>query len=743
MSAEGPNPAQDPPMDTLPNRGGGNIPRPQKLTVEALQDPSVSLRDLRRAQLSDDPQVRRTATAMLQQRLRTRRRQQPLSLSADPATPGDVLIRLAGHSSAAVRKRAWRNPSLPQNFLEILRQLLAGRPLDEAALVTLAKSGPWVQRRVLEHATGETVFAAVAANGGADLVARHPQTPPAILEQLADQAAFQRLLAAHPNTPPKVLFRFARDPDGSLRARVARNPALNARLMAKLATDPDWEVREALAANPGLTDEAIRLLAHNQWNEEIGLSLVEQRRIPTEILAQMAEWPNSRLRRKVARHFKTSAAVLSRLADEADPLVRLEVAAHFATPADVRRRLSQDPHPLVRLAATGGELRHKSPAVRRAALLSLALSAEAVAAAAHDPDPLVQRLAAAHPACPQQDREHVVQTIPGLRSDFHQLYSALSKEAEQDYDRCALIELRTLAASPQTPPRVLIRLHQHGHPFLLEALVCNPRTPSGVLEALAQNLDYREVLEHRDDLAPEVRQRIEMLDVFEAMQPLDPRRLKRFLASASEAVRLALAGNPELPLTAKRSLAFDLSPRVRSAVAARSDLEGELMEILAADREPGVVKNILERQELAPKVLTVLARSSLPEAWERVLADPNTPEDALQFLLSHRQLWPALSAHPRSSAALLEALHHQAGYALSANLARHPHASAWLLEQIARPLMSLRWRLLYRIARWLRLNLDTRKREQVNLLKAIRSHTNCSKKLRAKIDRWLDGVLGG
>lgn len=742
MSTEGPSPAKNPLTDTLLNGNGANSPRPQKLTVEALQDPSMPLRELRRAQLSDDPQVRKAATAVLQQRLKARRRQQPLSLAADPATPSDVLIRLAGHLSAAVRQRALHNPSLPQDFLETLRQFLAGQPLDEAALTALAKSGPWVQRQVLERATGEAVFAAVAANGGADLVARHPQTPPAILEQLAEQAAVQRLLAAHPNTPPKVLSRFARGPDSSLRARVARNPSLDARSMAKLAADPDWEVREALAANPGLTDEAIRLLARNQWNEEIGLSLVEQRRIPAEILAQMAEWPNTRLRRKVARHFKTSAAVLSRLADEADPLVRLEVAAHFATPADVRRRLSQDPHPLVRIAATGGELRHKSPAVRRAALLSLALSAEAVAAAAHDPDPLVQRLAAAHPACPQQDREHVVQTTPGLASDLGQLYRALSGEAEQDYDRCALIELRTLAASPRTPPRVLIRLHQHGHPFLLEALVCNSRTPPGVLEALAQDLDYREMLEHRDDLAPEVRQRIEMLDALEAAQPLDPRRLKRFLASASEVVRLALVSNPELPLAAKRTLAFDPSARVRSAVAARSDLEGELLEILAGDREPGVVRNVLQRQELTPKVLTVLARSSLLEAWERVLTDPNTPEDALQLLLPHRQLWPALSTHPRSSAALLEALQHRAGFALSPNLARHPHASARLLRRIARPLMSLRWQLLYRIVRWLPLNLEARKREQANLLRAIRSHKNCPKKLRAKIDRWLDGVLG-
>jgi hypothetical protein len=631
---------------------------------------------------------------------------------------------------------------MPKSFLETLEQFLAGQPLNEAALVALAKSGPWVQQQLLERATGEAVFAAVAANGGADLVARHPKTPPAILEQLAGQVAVQRLLAAHPNTPPKVLSRFARSLDSILRARVARNPALDTRSMARLATDSDWEVREALAANPALTEEAIRLLARNQWNEEIGLSLVEQRRIPAEILAQMAEWPNARLRRKVARHSKTSAEVLSRLADAADPLVRLEVAAHFATPTEVRRKLAQDPHPLVRLAASGGELRHKSPAIRRAALLSLALSPEAVATAARDSDPLVQRLAVAHPACPQQEREQVVQAIAGLASDLHQLYEVLNSGVEQDYDQAALLELRILAASPRTPARALIRLYQHGHPFLLEALVCNSRTPPDVLKALAHNLDYREMLEHRDGLAPEVRQHIEMLDAFEAAQPLDPRRLQRFLASASEAVRLALAGNPELPATAKRTLASDSSPRVRSIVAARNDLEDELLEILARDRELDVVKSVLERHELAPKVLAALARSSFPEAWRRVLADPNTPEDALPLLLPHRQLWPSLSIHPRSSAALLEALYKQAGSALSANLARHPNASTQLLEWIARPLMGLRWRLLYRIVRRLPLNLETRKNAQAELLKIICSHKSCPEKLRTKISWWLDKVLG-
>lgn len=733
MSAQRQNPVQNSPLDG----GDDSKSRSQTLTVEDLQDPTVSLRNLRRAQLSDDPQVRKVASDMLQQRLRARRQQQPLHLAADPATPDEVLIRLAGHPSAAVRQRALNNNKIPRAFLEILKQLLDGQPLDESALVALAKSGPWVQRKVLERTTGEAVFAAVAANGGAELVARHPKAPPAILAQLAWQAAVQKLIAVHPNTPQDVLLKFARNQNSSLRAWVARNPALDARSMAKLATDPDWEVREALATNPELTEEAIRLLAENNWNEEIGLSLVEQRRIPPDILAQMAEWPNVRLRRRLARHFKTPPEVLVRFASEADPLVRLEVAAHFATPAEVRNKLSQDAHPLVRLAAMGGDLQHKNPAVRRAALLSPNLREEEVAKAVHDPDLLVKRLAAAHPLCSQQGREHMLQIIPGLRSDLVQLYGVLIEAAERDYDRNALVELRILAASSQTPPRILKRLYQHGHPFLLEALVRNSRTPPEVLQDLAQDLDYREILERRHNLAIEVRRRIEALDALEATRPLDPRRLKRFLGSTSEAVRLALVSNTDLPPHAKQTLVSDSSAKVRAALAARDDITSELLEILALDRDPDVVRSVLARQELAPSVLEALARSSLPEAWERVLSDANTSEGALEHLLPYRQLWLALSNHPRSSAALLETLYQQAGYALRGAIVQHPNASARLLRRIAGSLMGLRWRLLY----WLPFNLESLKREQANLLKAIHLHNNCPHKLRAKIEWWLNEVL--
>jgi 3-methyladenine DNA glycosylase AlkC len=83
-------------------------------------------------------------------------------------------------------------------------------------------------------------------------VAENPNTPPEVLEKLANDVDYwvRYGVAENPNTPPKVLEQLATDEDYIIRCYVAKNPNTLPEVLEKLANDEDLYVRWHVALNP-------------------------------------------------------------------------------------------------------------------------------------------------------------------------------------------------------------------------------------------------------------------------------------------------------------------------------------------------------------------------------------------------------------------------------------------------------------------------------------------------------------
>ncbi|MET9466471.1 hypothetical protein ABZY44_17030 [Streptomyces sp. NPDC006544] len=165
------------------------------------------------------------------------------------ATP-DELAELTASARPGVRMLVAQRRDLPAH----LRDVLADDPDASVAKAVASHPGLSEERlRAMVARYGVQVLAQVAAN---------PDTPPALLEDLARhdppvRRAF-REVAAHPNATEAALLPCLRDPKAQ--AHAARHPALSPPVLVDLLTHASPDVAEAAAANPSLPRAAMEEL---------------------------------------------------------------------------------------------------------------------------------------------------------------------------------------------------------------------------------------------------------------------------------------------------------------------------------------------------------------------------------------------------------------------------------------------------------------------------------------------------
>lgn len=241
-------------------------------------------------------------------------------LAGNPATPADVLARLAGDSDALIRQSVAKNPNTPTDVVEQLAQdpdqgvrssaahLLGNRfriALDAptAMLVPLAASPhPHVRRET----------------------AKHPNTPDDVVARLTrDAHPDVRHAAKHPNHHQTVTEPTTGTRDEQLAA--AEDTATSADTLNTLARRASWWlVRWAIARNPNAGADTLEALAHDRKDA---------------------------LRWAASQHPNTPPDVLTQLAEDAHPDVRSGAVRNPNIPADLLVRLTGDPDPYIRRLA--------------------------------------------------------------------------------------------------------------------------------------------------------------------------------------------------------------------------------------------------------------------------------------------------------------------------------------------------------------------------------------------------------
>ncbi|MEM6459581.1 MAG: hypothetical protein AAF710_09345 [Planctomycetota bacterium] len=441
-----------------------------------------------------------------------------------PATPADVLGRLAASEPAATRRLVAEHPACPVGSLAVL----CG-DVDGGVRVAAARH-PAVPR--------ETVALLYAAGSRADLSAPAGGVPKSAVGfgALMALGVYGRQLAArHPAIGPARLAELAGDPDWRVRAAVAENPLADAGLLAGLAGLDEFETRLRIAEHP---------------------------RSSSATLAALAAEHDVRLRRAVAGHPGASPQLLRRLALDGASAVRRVVAGR-ADFAETDRRL-------IRAAGSSADLQSFGPPTSGVTAVELAEMAErggwGQRLAARHPatpgevlvdlvtagDPVVRDLARRHPACPRDLLETLA--TAGSTVDlqgYERRDGALSTEAVETLMSAGPWARRLAARHRSTSADQLARLSDDEDPRVRREVARHVRTPGRTLDAMAWDVshDVRWALVNREGLSAAA--------------------VATLLRDPLPAVRLAAVSHPETTAEGLEAVRFDLDEDVRAVVSDR------------------------------------------------------------------------------------------------------------------------------------------------------------------------------
>lgn len=318
-----------------------------------------------------------------------------------------------------------------------------------------------------------------------------------------------------------------------------------------------------------------------------------------------------------------------------NPRVALVVTGHPDADPSVARSLAADRDETVRLAL---------PEQARA------LPADVVEHLAHDPD------------------ERVVAELV----TFHALPSSLA----ESLSRHPSAEVRrALAASPHTPPRLLVRLRD----FPRE-LAQNPATPAVIAADLVHHHATRYWLAARTDLPGEVYAEL-AADVQPGIlaqlagNPAVPVDVLRTLVTTRASQR-ALVRNPALPLDLLlevvaaariepeqvprvasasepelRTLAASVVGQARMLVALRADLPLDLFQQLVSDPDPGVASAVVTNPLATVEQLWRSVERHGARLYPRVALNPACPPELLHHMALRAdgvgETYRAIARHPR------------------------------------------------------------------------------------------------
>lgn len=168
-------------------------------------------------------------------------------------TPDDALVALASVRDLALQSALLSRATLPEEVLERLS--------DVDALLLRVLGHPDCPVSLLD-AAGESNETDIQR-----VVAEHPRTPVAVLDELARRTAdpeVGELLFQRATDDPERLQAFADAMDPDMRARVAGSTATPVPVLSRLARDTDDDVRAAVARRPDLPLAVARSLASDE-----------------------------------------------------------------------------------------------------------------------------------------------------------------------------------------------------------------------------------------------------------------------------------------------------------------------------------------------------------------------------------------------------------------------------------------------------------------------------------------------
>ncbi|GHO51597.1 HEAT repeat domain-containing protein [Ktedonobacter robiniae] len=263
--------------------------------------------------------------------------------------------------------------------------------------------------------------------------------------------------------------------------------------------------------------------------------------IDEDILRDLAQHQQAKVREAVARHLNTPEEVLQQLLQDQEPQVQYSLASRRKLPQALLKHL----------------ISSNNPRLRRAAALHPQLEIPVLEALAQDPDVTVRRATASRHGLAEHiysllahDSDKIVrQTVAGRHGIAEHIYSLLAQDTK-------MIIRKIVAARHGLSTELYSRLAQDGSHQVRMALACNVKAPQHILLSLAR--DEKAIVRQTVAHNPTLPQEAFFLLAEEANSDIQvqlagnsqlPRELfERFMHHSEPFVLEKLAGNPRIPL---------------------------------------------------------------------------------------------------------------------------------------------------------------------------------------------------
>lgn len=453
------------------------------------------------------------------------------ALVADnPETPAEILVQLANDSNREIKNKVVANRNTPVEVLERLglRERIfdknnpntPGSVLAEAATRVRSNSNPDPLVDLLKYPVKGSQMPAstleeLATHRNTSVrlqVAEHPNTPASALEKLAsDRVWYIRTnVCKHPNTSAGVLeaLLMREDPNGEDYHRICNSLASRKdpppSILERLASDRYPQIRglAALCSNTPLP--ILERLATNESNEDVLQSLIRNRNLTLQLLWQLAQNPNPKVRIYVIESSKITPEVWALLARDEDVAVRLELAERSHCPItilevlasdenkDVRQKVAANrntPAPVLEILATDVDA-----AVRTAVATNRNTPAPALEQLAHDRRVEVRLAVSQNPNKPASVGESLRELQPPTRQVSPTLHG-LSRIYNPNTDDL---------------PSLLSEYVQSSRPFVRFVALMHPLTPAEALRQGSESISWLEryAVANNPATPPEIRQQL-------------------------------------------------------------------------------------------------------------------------------------------------------------------------------------------------------------------------------------------
>ena len=459
-----------------------------------------------------------------------------------------------------------------------------------------AFKGRVIPSRYLREFTDDVV-PTVAMNPVAALfLALWPETPAAVIEQLAEAAPGPEVvlaLAKHPRTSPYAMRKLLATGDPALQVQLANSSRLGPELAENLLTSPDPEVRGKLAINPGS---------------------------PPALQAKLAQDPVPFVRTALLRRSRLDAGVLTLLLHDDDLLVRAAAVTGATVDDSVLLEWADSDDYYIQLFL-----------LQRAELPAKVMESLCLSRNAAIQELILARRPALSPDEAHGLSEHECAAVRALVAAKGQLPKAVQERLAAD---TAPEVSQALAANPAISTDTLWALLDTGTPAVRHALAENPAlNEEQVLELCdlaTQDLELAKRLVLRPRLTDE--QKTLLLETGGetlayhfaanrvAFPELDEQWAERWAGHAVPLLRAFAAGSHHLPRAALAKLAIDPNPIVRRALATNTALPERSAGFLVTDADP-------ETATLARKRLDDIATAAqAPAATAPLPAEPNVKQ---------------------------------------------------------------------------------------------------------------------